>query len=138
MSVPAVVMPLPLKMLLALLRAHPALPAVLAGEKTCTTLPDEFPAGCPYLQVIQNPGGYRNVPRRLATTTFDLQVYDPDFFTAADLAATVAGVTLALEGKSTPDGGFTYVEVAEPFPLQDPESQAERWIVTATVTYRPL
>ena len=52
MTVPVVVFPNPLRMMLTLLRAHPQLPARLtpAEDHVVATLPDKFPEGWPYVQ----------------------------------------------------------------------------------------
>jgi len=138
MTVPVVVMPDPWKAMLDLLRANAELPAELVG-KVYATLPDEFPEGLPVLQVVQVPGGRRNVPLRLATALFDLHVYPADVFEAMTLARHVAGIVQSLEQRSTAECGFTMVRlVDEPFPLQDPDSTAERAVIPISATYRPM
>lgn len=145
MSVPVVVMPNPWKSMLTLLRAHPDLPAALQGtvpgtdvERVCASLPDSFPAGLPYLHVVQVPGGRRNVPLRLATALFDLHVYATDVFDAMELARYVAGVVQATEGRVANECGFTVVRlVDEPFPLEDPDTRTPRAVIPISATYRP-
>lgn len=148
MTVPVIIFPNPLRMLLTLLRTHEALPAALAtpvalpgGSTTprvCLRLPDAFPAGCPLLQVSPVPGaGPRLVPQRLARANFDLVVYDPDPFTASDLAIQVAALALSLEQRRTAEGGFGRVQVTDPFPTPDPDTAVERYVTPISVTYRP-
>lgn len=138
MTVPVIVFPNPLRMVLTLLRNHPALPATLNG-KVCATLPDAFPDGCPYLQCALGAGGRRLVPLRLATAVIDLNVYDPDLYTASDLAAQVAAIALSLEQQTSDGGGFTRVVISgDPHPMQDPDTALERYVVPITLTYRPL
>lgn len=138
MPVPVVVMPNPWKAMLTLLRDHTDLPAALAG-KVVASLPDEFPAGLPYLHVVQVPGGRRNVPLRLATALFDLHLYHEDLFEALELARHVAGVVQSIEGRVAADCGFTVVRlIDEPFPLQDPDTRTERAIIPISATYRPV
>jgi hypothetical protein len=135
-------------MALTLLRTHEALPAALgtpvlstdgsSTHRVCIRLPDPFPANCPYLQVRLITGGARLVPLRLAQAKIDLNIYHPDLFTCSDLAAQVAGIALSLEQRRTAEGGFTKVQISgEPFPLQDPDTAVERYIIPLTVTYRP-
>lgn len=147
MPVPVVVMPNPWKAMLALLAGHPDLPAELQGtvpgtdppvRRVCASLPDAFPAGLPYLHVVQVPGGRRNVPLRLATALFDLHLYHVDVFEAMELARHVAGVVQAIEGRVANECGFTVVRlVDEPFPLQDPDTRTERTVIPISATYRP-
>lgn len=140
MSVPVVTMPNPWLMMLTLLRVQADMPAAFnpVDEHIVETLPDHFPEGMPYLHVVQVPGGRRNVQLRLATALFDLHVYDPDLFTAMELARQVAAVTLSLEQKRTALGGFTMVRlVDEPFPLSDPDTGSPRAIIPVSATYRP-
>lgn len=145
MTVPVVVFPNPLRMALTLLRTHEALPAALTaplpagilGQRVCIRLPDQFPAGCPYLQVSLITGGARLVPLRLAQAKIDLNIYHPDLFTCSDLAAQVAAIALSLEQRRTAEGGFTHVQIGEPFPLQDPDTAVERYIIPITANYRP-
>lgn len=131
-------LPNPWKLMLDLLRQHPDLPSELGGDKTCATLPDAFPADCPYLQVTQTPGGRRDVQLRLATAAFDLRVWHPDLFTAMELGGHVAAVVVDLEQKGIPGtGGFTRVRLLdEPFPLYDQETKSESCLVQAMATYR--
>jgi hypothetical protein len=137
-TVPVVALPNPWEAMLRLLQPHPELPAALAG-KVVEELPDDFPAGMPYLHVVQVPGGRRDVPRRLATALFDLQVYSERLFDAMELARHVAAVVLSLEQKSTVDCGFTVVRLLdEPFPLPDPDTGANRAIIPISATYRPM
>lgn len=146
MTVPLIVFPNALRVMLNLLRAHESLPAALAaplptgvlGHRVCIRLPDQFPAACPYLQVALITGGARLVPLRLAQAKFDLNIYHPDLFTCSDLAAQVTGIALSLEQRRTAEGGFTKVQISgDPFPLQDPDTAVERYIIPLTVTYRP-
>lgn len=140
MSVPVVTMPNPWLMMLTLLRVQADMPAAFnpVDEHIVEALPDHFPEGMPYLHVVQVPGGRRNVQLRLATALFDLHVYDPDLFTAMELARQVAAVTLSLEQKRTALGGFTMVRlVDEPFPLSDPDTGSPRAIIPVSATYRP-
>lgn len=146
MTVPVIVFPNPLRMALTLLRGHASLPAALTaplppgilGQRVCIRLPDQFPAGCPYLQVALITGGARLVPLRLAQAKIDLNIYHPDLFTCSDLAAQVTGIALSLEQRRTAEGGFTKVQISgDPFPLQDPDTAVERYIIPLTVTYRP-
>lgn len=145
MTVPVVVLPNPWKAMLELLQGHPQLPEPLQGNnaagdrRVCATLPDTFPQQMPYLHVVQVPGGRRNVPLRLATALFDLHLYHDDLFTAMDLARYVAGVVQSLEQRTTIECGFTVVRlVDEPFPLQDPDTGAERAVIPISATYRPM
>jgi hypothetical protein len=138
MPVPVVVMPNPWKAMLTLLQDHADLPAELEG-KVAERLPDGFPAGMPFLHVVQVPGGRRNVPLRLATALFDLHVYSTDLFQAMELARHVAGIVQSLEQQATAECGFTVVRlVDEPFPLQDPDTGAERAVIPISATYRPM
>lgn len=147
MSVPVVVLPNPWPAMLELLRDHASLPVELQGSvpdtspavsRVCASLPDIFPAGLPYLHVVQVPGGRRNVPLRLATALFDLHVYTVDVFTAMELARQVAGVVQAIEGRVANDCGFTVVRlVDEPFPLEDPDTRTPRAVIPISATYRP-
>lgn len=138
MTVPVVIFPNPLRMMLDLLRAHPQLPESLAG-KVCVRLPDVFPSGTPYLQVSLVHGGARPVPLRLATAAMTLNIYHEDLFTTSDLAATVTAIALALEQQSTQEGGFTRITLSgDPFPLQDPDTSLERYVIPLSVTYRPI
>lgn len=147
MTVPVVVFPNPLRMALALLRNHEALPAALrtpvvatdgsSTHRVCIRLPDPFPANCPYLQVRLITGGSRLVPLRLAQAKIDLHVYHPDLFTCSDLGAEVAAMAMSLEQRRTAEGGFTYVRIGEPFPLPDPDTALERYIIPITANYRP-
>lgn len=143
MTVPYVAFPNPWKILLDLLRLHEHLPAALqpAATRVCATLPDTYPGGCPYLQVVEVPGaGPRPVPLRLASAAFDLNVYDVGLFNASQLAGQIADVAASLEQRSTAAGGFTQLEVETPFPFPtgDPEVLAVyRYVVPIRVTYRP-
>lgn len=147
MTVPVVVFPNPLRMALALLRNHEALPAALrtpvvstggsSTHRVCIRLPDPFPANCPYLQVRLITGGARVVPLRVAQAKIDLHVYHPDLFTCSDLAALVTAMAVSLEQRRTSEGGFTKVRVEEPFPLPDPDTALERYIIPITANYRP-
>lgn len=147
MAVPVVVLPNPWPAMLELLRDHTDLPGDLQGSvpgtspavsRVCASLPDGFPAGLPYLHVVQVPGGRRNVPLRLATALFDLHVYATTVFEALELARHVAGVVQAIEGRVALDCGFTVVRlVDEPFPLQDPDTRTERAVIPISATYRP-
>jgi hypothetical protein len=134
---PVVVMPDPTQLLIDLLAAHPSLPAGLAG-KVGSRLPDGFPEGLPFLQVRPVPGaGARPVPVRVGETAFDLHSWAATEDVAEANARTVAAIVQSLIGASTGNGGVVWVEVTEPFPVPD-VSTAERWIVPATVAYRPL
>lgn len=146
MTVPVVVFPNPLRMTLTLLRTHEDLPGAftaplpdgILGQRVCIRLPDQFPAGCPYLQVALITGGARLVPLRLAQAKIDLGIYHPDLFTCSDLAAQVAAIALSLEQRRTAEGGFTKVEFAgDPFPMQDPDTAVERYVIPLVMTYRP-
>lgn len=145
MAVPVVPMPNPWRAMLTLLRAHPDLPAALQGTtpagraRVCATLPPEFPDELPLLHVNSVPGGRRNVPLRLATTLFDLHVYDVDLFDAMEMARFVAAVVQSIEGKSDDACGFTVVRlVDEPFPLEDPDTRTPRAVIPVSATYRPV
>jgi len=141
MTVPVVVMPNPWLMMLDLIRAHEDIPDPFnpVNEHILETLPDHFPAGMPYLHVVQVPGGRRNVQLRLATALFDLHVYDPDLFAAMEYARQFAGIVQSLEQKRTALGGFSLVRlVDEPFPLTDPDTGSPRAIIPVSATYRPL
>jgi hypothetical protein len=145
-TVPVIVFPNPLRMALDLLRAHESLPAALTvplpngilGQRICIRLPDQFPAGCPYLQVALITGGARLVPLRTAQAKIDLNIYHPDLFTCSDLAAQVTAIAMSLEQRRTAEGGFSRVQLGgDPFPLQDPDTAVERYIIPLTMTYRP-
>jgi len=133
--VPVVVPPNPLSMLLQLLRTHTQLPAALVG-KVVATLPETFPAALPYLQITKVPGGQTLVPQRLWTAVFDLNVYAAARNDADELARHLVGVVGSLEQRAATGGGFTAIEVADPFPLPDP-STAKRSVIPVTATYRP-
>lgn len=134
---PFVRMPDPKQMLIELLLADPNLPAELQG-KIVGDLPDTFPADLPWVEVRQAPGASaRPVPQRIGQSAFDIHVYDFYDADANTLARTLAGIIQSLIGKSNTEGGFTYIEVTEPFPLPD-VTRAHRWIVQALVSYRPL
>jgi hypothetical protein len=146
MTVPVVVFPNALRIMLDLLRGHESLPTALTaplpdgilGQRICVRLPDQFPAGCPYLQVALITGGARLVPLRLAQAKIDLSIYHPDLFTCSDLAAQVTAIALSLEQRRTAEGGFTRVHLGgDPFPLQDPDTALERYLIPLVVTYRP-
>lgn len=146
MTVPVVVFPNALRIMLDLLRGHENLPAALTaplpdgilGQRICVRLPDQFPAGCPYLQVALITGGARLVPLRLAQAKIDLGIYHSDLFTCSDLAAQVTAIALSLEQRRTAEGGFTRVQLGgDPFPSQDPDTAVERYLIPLVVTYRP-
>lgn len=142
MTTPVVVMPSPLKLVVDLLRAHTQVPAALtpAAARIVATLPDTFPAGLPFLQVVQVPGaGHRPVPLRLAAAQFDLHLYDIDPYAASELARQVAALGLSLEQRATAAGGITRVDlVSDPWPLPDPEvPDLARWITSISIVYRP-
>lgn len=132
------VLPNPWKAMLTLLQDNVDLPEELA-DKVVEELPPDFPAGLPILHVVQVPGGRLNVPMRLATALFDLHVYSERLFDAMEIARQVAGVVQALESKTTADCGFTLVRLIDmPFPLQDPDTGANRAIIPISATYRPM
>jgi hypothetical protein len=141
MTVPNVVMPNPWLMMLTLIRTHADLPAAFnpVDEHIVEQLPDHFPAGMPYLHVVQVPGGRQNVQLRLATGLFDLHVYHPSLFDAMEYARQFAGLVQSLEQKKTDLGGFTLVRLVDaPFPLSDPDSGSPRAVIPISATYRPL
>jgi hypothetical protein len=137
-TVPYVEFPDPMLILLQLLRTSTHLPSELQPDgKVCTTLPDVFPEGLPYLQVTQVSGGRRVVPLRLAAAQFDLNVYGLDIFQAATLATKITALVVSLEQKSTNLGGFTRIDLTgDPFPTMDPGTDVERYVIPVTATYR--
>ena len=134
MTMPVVVPPNPRKMLVELLRAHTQLPADLVG-KVVATLPTTFPAGLPYLRVPRAAGGQTLVPLRLWSANVDVEVYAVDEDQADELARVVSALLRSLEQRASGDGGFTAMDVAEPFELPDP-SGAKRVVIPLTATYR--
>lgn len=134
---PLVVMPDPKQLLIDALATHPSLPLDLVG-KVVGDLRDDFPADLPWAEVRQVAGASpRPVPQRVAQAAFDIHVYDVNDADANVLARHVAGIVQSLIGAKNSEGGFTYIEVTEPFPLPD-ITRAHRWIIQALVSYRPL
>lgn len=138
MTVPYVEMPNPWLAVLTLLRTSPFLPASLS-EKVFATIPDGFPADLPLLHVDQSSGGEELVPLRLARASFDFTIYHTDRFEVMELARKVVAVTKTLEQRSTDLCGITQALIdTPPFTLTDPDTGAERAIVSVSVTYRPV
>lgn len=145
MPITVPVMPNPWLAMLNLLRANPDLPDSLLGDtpagdsRVCATLPDSFPDDLPMLHVVQVPGGRENVRLRLRTALFDLHLYHADLFTAMNEARYVAAAVSSLEGRAAAECGFTVVRTVDvPFPLQDPDTGAERAVIPISATYRPV
>lgn len=140
------VMPNPWLAILDVLRARtdqlPAsllAPAADGGSRIRATLPDTFPADLPILHVVQVPGGREDVRLRLRTALFDLHLYHEDLFTAMDEARYVSAAVSSVEGRSAASCGFTVVRALDvPFPLQDPDTGAERAVIPISATYRPV
>lgn len=144
MPITVPVMPNPWLAMLALLRSSADMPASLlaeqegGGSRICATLPGDFPAGLPLLQVSQVPGGREDVRLRLRTALFDLKLYHSDLFTAMDEVRYVAAAVSSLEGRATAECGFTVVRCVDvPFPLQDPDTRTECAVIPISATYRP-
>lgn len=134
---PIVVMPSATKLLVDLIADHASLPVDLTGH-VVAKLRDDFPANLPWCEIRQVPGADRRpVPIRVAQAAFDIHVYAFRDDEADSLARTIAAIAQSLVGMSTVDGGVTYVEVTEPFPLPD-VTTAHRWIVQVLLSYRPL
>lgn len=134
---PLVIMPDATKLLVDLIADHPSLPLDLA-DKVVAELPDSFPASLPWCEIRQVPGaGSRPVPIRVAQASLDIHVYAFRNDEAASLARIVAAITQSLVGAKTNDGGVSFIEVTEPFPLPD-VTTAHRWIVQVLISYRPL
>lgn len=145
MPITVPVMPNPWRAILDLLRMSGGMPASLSepaadgGSRIRATLPDDFPANLPYLHVVQVPGGREDVRLRLRTALFDLHLYHEDLFTAMDESRYVAAAVSSIEGRSAAECGFTVVRCVDvPFPLQDPDTGAERAVIPVSATYRPV
>lgn len=134
---PFVKMPDRVKLVIDLLSLDPHFPPQLAGNISAQ-LPNTFPESLPWVRVAAVPGaGFRPVPQRLASGSVDIHVYALRDDEAQGYALTIEGILQSMIGKSTSEGGMRGVEVQSPFPLPD-TSTAYRWIVSASLVYRPL
>lgn len=134
---PFVKMPDRVKLVIDLLSSDPNLPPELASNIS-GQLANNFPATLPWVRVAAAPGsGFRPVPQRLASGSVDIHVYATRDDVAQGYALTIEGIMQSMIGRSTSEGGMRGVEVLSPFPLPD-TSTAYRWIVSASLVYRPL